>query len=451
MRVTSSHTSGDFASGQIDVSLVGTAPTGEPIAARFFFQVPADFRVHNDLVAASLMTILGYAHPVVEFNFPISRRCADLLTHHYGLAQIGPVDDSLEPRRPGRNLGLSYSGGLDSLGLYHFLKRTIPDQVKVIFVEFGGRFQREKDSLLVDPDVCCATNFRSNDIERNGGRFMAAVAILYADYLDLGRITFGHTYDHSHPVSMESLKGGHDPIFVEHDTSFIAASLEEVYLLRSVFWMGAAMISAASAEGDREIEGSLLASSRKDTEKGVRKRLSLRYSYGFRGMPPPPFLDGLRFPTNPSHFGVDYAQDFKWVFLSKHFGTALANRVVAGIDRFDLSEVHRLSLAFYTKYNTSIAELIPASMRNAALAWFHDCGIYPYTERDWDELDTVRRFLHQVHTAPETVQLHFGGWRAKGAPWEHRGAGAGARPRASPERPDCLSAASPAARRGSSS
>ena len=416
MRVGSSHVGGDFSSGRIDVSLDGTSPAGEPLAARYFFRVPPDFRAHNDLVAASLMTILGYAHPAVEFAFPLSRRCADLLARAYGLAAIGPVDDSLEPRRAGRNLGLSYSGGLDSLGLYRFLRRTIPDQLKVVFADFGGKFQRERDALLVDPDVCCATNFRTKEVERNGGRFMAAVAILYADYLDLGRVTFGHTVDHPHPVSMESLKGGHDPIFVGHDAAFRAAALEEVYLVRGVSFVASTMLSASSAANDAEVERSLRASARPDTEKGVRKRLALRYLYASRGLPVPPFVGPLAFPEAPARFGRDYAQDFKWVFLSKHFGVPLANRVVAGIDRFDLSAVHRLSLAFYAKYHTSIAELIPDPLRNAALAWFHECGVYPYTERDWDELDQVRRFVHQVHAAPEAVQLYFGGWRAKGLP-----------------------------------
>jgi hypothetical protein len=212
--------------------------------------------------------------------------------------------------------------------------------------------------------------------------------------------------------------------------------LEEVYIVRSVSFVASTMLSALSAANDFEVERSLRASSRPNSEKGVRKRLSLQYLYKSRGLPVPPFVGPLQFPEAPARFGGEYSQDFKWIFLSKHFGTALANRVVSGIDRFDLSEVQRLSLAFYTKYHTSIAELIPDPLRNAALAWFHDCGIYPYTERDWEELDRVRTFLYRVHTAPETVQLYFGGWRSKGSSREHRGASAGARPPSPRERPD---------------
>ena len=43
---------------------------------RIHVQVPRDFHVHNDSVAAALMTLVGRSCPIVTFNFPISTRCA---------------------------------------------------------------------------------------------------------------------------------------------------------------------------------------------------------------------------------------------------------------------------------------------------------------------------------------------------------------------------------------
>src|SRR6476659_7171829 len=111
----SSHVAGDYSSGRLTVWVEREdARSGQTHYDELWFEVPPDFHTDNDSVAAALLTLVGNRR-AVTFNFPISARCAQLLTEFYDLEEVSPVDPSLEPRRPGRRLGLNFSGGLDSM------------------------------------------------------------------------------------------------------------------------------------------------------------------------------------------------------------------------------------------------------------------------------------------------------------------------------------------------
>jgi hypothetical protein len=55
------------------------ARAGVTVVDDVYFSVPADFRAHNDAVAAALLTLIGGHYPRVSFNVPISTHCATLL------------------------------------------------------------------------------------------------------------------------------------------------------------------------------------------------------------------------------------------------------------------------------------------------------------------------------------------------------------------------------------
>ena len=138
------------------------------------------------------MTLVGTTYSDVTFNFPISSYCADILTTYYRLREIGPVDASLEPRQPGRWIGLNFSGGFDSVALWCLLKHELQLDFRVITSDYGGRFAHERLGFKhFARDVSCVTNLRQLGYDGRG-RFNAAVPLLYADYLDLSALASGH-------------------------------------------------------------------------------------------------------------------------------------------------------------------------------------------------------------------------------------------------------------------
>ena len=52
-----------------------------------------------------------------------------------------------------------------------------------------------------------------------------------------------------------------------------------------------------------------------------------------------------------------------------------------------------LSLTFFERYNPSLAMLLPAPLRNPILRGLHAAGVGPYSERDFDELNTLLDFI----------------------------------------------------------
>ena len=118
----SSHVAGDFSSGTL---IIGVTRAEDGQVSRYdevFFALPPDYHVHNDLVAAACMAFAGHEYREAAFNFPISIACAAMLAEHYRLDAVSPVDPSLQARKPGRFLGLSFSGGLDSIGVWVLLR-----------------------------------------------------------------------------------------------------------------------------------------------------------------------------------------------------------------------------------------------------------------------------------------------------------------------------------------
>ena len=130
------------------------ARVGQTVSDEVSFGVPTDFHTHNDSVAAALLTLVGKACTSAELNFLISQHCADTLAAYYGLSDIGPIDPSLEPRRPGRALGLNFSGGLDSVSVWVLLRELMGEELKVIHADYGPEFAREQLATRWLPTGC---------------------------------------------------------------------------------------------------------------------------------------------------------------------------------------------------------------------------------------------------------------------------------------------------------
>lgn len=267
MRATlhSSHVTRDFSDGQLTIDIVKEdALLGVSRHDRVHFSVPRDYHVHNDSVAAALLTLLGRTCAEAAFNFPISERCAELLTSYYKLAGVGPVDAALEPRQPGRHLAINFSGGTDSTALYLLMQDVLGDDFKVVSIDFGGRFTHERQGYRrFHRDVTCRTDLRQHGYDTHG-RFIASVALLYADYLDLAGVVSGHTLLQE-TSSIISRADGRLPDYRQKEPAYRAGGLAEEHLVRSLTTLSMFQIVLDSAPERRE--DAFAASAPRNTEK----------------------------------------------------------------------------------------------------------------------------------------------------------------------------------------
>jgi hypothetical protein len=392
----SSHVSGGYASGRLTIHLwKETLDLNQSLHDELSFEVPADFHAHNDLVAAALMTLVGETYQSVAFNFAISQRCADILASYYALNDVGPVDPSLEPRRPGRFAAFNFSGGLDSTALWWLLKRELGEEIKIVTSDYGGQQAHERRGFeAAERDLTCRTDFRRKGYDR-AGRFNAAVPLLFADYLDLHSLASAHTL-RQEQSDTESLKEGQAPSFLALERAYQAGGLHELHYVRSVHSRALQKVLVLAAP--HLLERALNASGRPGTEKHFTRAHVLRDWFRRLGNDVPAYLQAIPPPT-PMPYVRRERNFMHGLLVARLAGVGTARQIAPWLDDVDLSPLDELSLEFLARYNPNFIHLIPASAKHRLLDVFHAYGIYPYTQHDWHEIEVADTLRRQVLAA----------------------------------------------------
>jgi hypothetical protein len=340
------------------------------------------------------MTLVGRTYPRVAFNFALSAECATRLTAFYRLEEVGPVDADLEPRRPGRCIGVNFSGGVDSTVVLVLLRELFGgEHVKVITSQYGSDTHREVDVARgFAPDVICRTNIRRLGYDK-AGRFNNAAPLLFADYLDLASVATGHSYIH-YPASHESLRDGQEPGFVGSSQAFAAGGVDELHLLRCLTEPGVAKVLVALAP--EYVEGAVRASARRGTDKYLTRLLNFRWAVADLGERVPAFLQ-----EDPDVFAPYHTIPLlpREIWFTQWFGLATAARVNKRVLAVDPAVLDGLDARWAERYHPTLTEFIPAEMRARMLALLHRAKVYPYDECDFVHLEDVRVFL-EAHGRP---------------------------------------------------
>ena len=391
VRFESSHVRGDYTGGRLTVVVARPDETrGQTAYDTLWFSVPSDFHTHNDSVAAALLTLVGRRHSSVRFNFPISRHCADTLTGYYHLDEVGPVDESQEPRQPGRFVSLNLSGGCDSSALWCLLTQGLGLDFKTITSEYGGRFAHEVAGFgQFQRHVSCATNLRHLGFDE-AGRFNAAVPLLYADYLDLRGLASGHTLRHT-AEDLGEFRAGVQPGFVAREAVYRAGGLEELHLCRGVHTLG--MLSILLQARPEATEGAVRASGSLRVGKAIEKTYLLKWLCAERKLPEPAWLAALRLPPRVTPPAKAPRPTVRSLFIAKHMGLDVADRILPGVASYDLAFLNDMSLAFLVRHHPGYVPYMPADLRDALLAGYLRYGIEPFISGDWEALELLDDFV----------------------------------------------------------
>ncbi|RIK40522.1 MAG: hypothetical protein DCC58_13790 [Chloroflexi bacterium] len=401
----SSHLSGDFLERELRVRVCWEDPGRQTtLVSDMAFEVPPSFHVHNDLVAAALMLLVGSHYSEVAFNFPISSKCAALLRRAYTLDDVGPVAEDLEPRQRGRYLGLCLSGGLDSMAVWLLLRRALGDDFRVLTAAFGDGFAFEQQGYSqFRRDVTCRTTLRRHGLPY-GVRMVFVVPLLFADYADIGALTTGHHFLEV-PLSIDSLRDGQRPSFLDEDISLHAGGVDEVHIARA---LNAAGLLKVGLSAPLELqEACFYGAAPRGTLKHFDKGLALRILYAAAGRPRPAWLEDIAPPRAPTQFGGSAPRFFS-LFIMQRLGPAAMRPAYSDIDCYDLDFLTDMSLAFMERYNTNLTQYLPGALRAPLLAAMHATGLQPYAEQDWAELDIIRRYNQALSSGCAPLRAEAG-------------------------------------------
>lgn len=373
--------------GVFVVDLKTTDDDGQSAEDTIQFTVPPDFRAHPDCVGAALSTLCGRKYARIGFDFPVSSRCKQMIETCYGVKVVsGP--GGVNPRPQGKNLVLNFSGGFDSLAAL----LSVDFDVRMVSMDFGPPFEREKEYFATFDTVVCQTDFRKKGYGLNDWRFMAFGSLLLADYLDADLVGFGSILEAAPwQFSAGTVSGRPRP-----QGPFGAIGSADVAWTRPLTECATAMIVLSRA---REAAAASLASlAAPGSEKLYRKQLLLDIASRRLGLAAP---DRLAFekPKNRVPWGRAFAVDFLALFFIQEYGRQFVEEWIDLPEDAEFRAATELNLDFYLKYNTNLIGYIPASIRDRVLNAFHSCGVYPYNEADFQSFDSVRRLLARHHPA----------------------------------------------------
>ncbi len=389
IRFSSSHVRSEYPDGCLVVEIEGAAGLDT-----IHFSVPPDFFAHNDLVAAALATLCGRKFSRIEFDFPISNKCRELIA--LGAEAEVCATGSVNERQPGENISLNFSGGLDSLAT----SLLAPGKFKLVSFDFGGKYASERAWFeQLSPDAICRTDFR--DRRYNKGHnpathyvywtYFGAASILFADYLRLGGTSFGTIFETAPRLFRlpQSMQPTTDPFFA-------AAGLKDVTFTEGLTEFGTAKIMLAL--GPTLIDNALESLAPRGTEKRLRKELLIAAVRHANGGPRPNFED-YSYPRAKIPLGTSYTADFVIVYFVKRYGFEVVSRWIDGLEKLDRSLLDRINVDWYLKFNPCFLPNLCPALRPVVMSNLQTAGIDLFCEADWESYRLTRALLEQHYPA----------------------------------------------------
>lgn len=352
-----------------------------------WFQLPSDAEEpKGDLIASVIAALFGTYFDRITFLHPTSAATRKNLEKVTSAQWTSPTSEEAKAKGGGNTI-LNFSGGFDSLAALALLG----SDAKLVSVDFGERFHREKEFFQKFDTVTVSTNARK--FERSW-TFMAIGAILLRDYLEADFISFGNILEAS-PWHFVRRKG---PFRTQ--AILQPSGLKAFYPLLGLTEFGTALIAAG--EFPDEICDSLHSLAEKGSEKYFRKGLMLDAAFErikLSNRPEQFDMCSIAPPRRKLSWGQSFAGDFLAPGIFKFCDPSFTPQwfdAPVGLRKFasdaDLSLYWSECSASYTQ---TPAQFIP---RIATLK--EKYRIRPWDAQDWDEFRKIVELMSLHHIFP---------------------------------------------------
>lgn len=347
---------------------------------QFRIQLPYSFVPSPDLIAAAYAALCGQQFDEVQIDLPLGRH--QVKTLEAALKAKIIHKPGLDTRhKPGKERGLNFSGGFDSLAA----KEILGDS-HLISIDFGGAFTRECDFFQWFSPLTFRTNMTALKLNTYSWQFMGFGAILLRDELQLGSYSFGSILAGSLPRLFS------DPLDQNMGGMAVANALG-MKLENPV--AGVTEIGALHVVAKNHPElliDALKSVALPNEDKFQRKYQMVEAISKELGLP-------TRMPKIPDRstsikWGASFATDLSSLYVAKALGAEYINssyiggvpdRVIEGLAHIDLSFMLRVNPHAYSGVD-------PAVLGN----WYSTLalnGITPYHRKDWFEAAKVMKLL----------------------------------------------------------
>jgi len=349
------------------------------------FKLPAGVEPGSNLIALALSTLCGKRYAEIDMNLPVNEYCRRSIADFTG-ARVR-CDESSSQITTGTNICLNFSGGFDSLAC----KMLLPEDTKLVSMDFGGNFSRERVFFEQFETNIVETNLLSTGLQRNSWSFMGIGSILLQKHLGLSHFTFGNILEAAPANFLPSLRF-RNPSF----PPFAAAGMTAAPVAIGLTEIGTILI--ASSFGPKHIASSLQSLAGPNDSKMYRKYLLAKIVESKSGLNYS--LPEVNPPQKPwFSFGKSFADDFLSCYIIKNLGAEVFERAVSEIPVEILRLAEECSLDFYERFNTNFYYKLPHHIRSHLYGRLETAGVQPYSERDWQEFTMVRSALSKFYPA----------------------------------------------------
>ena len=349
---------------------------------RVWFEIESGAKPAPELVALTCATIAGRGCEAVHFELPLGGQAWEAI-RRFTAAECSCLEESIEgtaareareaDRVGHRNLALSFSGGMDSLGLLG----ALPDETKLVAVDWGGDFARERIMFDRFKPWTVRTNLRQEGLNRRASEFMGVGILLACDELAIGLFAFGSNLEER------------PSLFLRESTRTMVYQelFEGANLCHSGFGTGLTSIGTARLACHYfpdEVYPSLNSLGAPGRPKRHRKQSVVEIDTR-RWSSPVHVEEALASRPVRYVWGIDMVDDFVMLYILKHRNMLVTKgsrpRVPAEVRRF----VAAHSLRFMERINPTFRDAIPIQFRQSYEERLLAAGIVPYTDSDYEE------------------------------------------------------------------
>lgn len=342
----------------------------------------------DDAIAIAMATLCGRAYDRIEFDLSPSAQALRVVSEFTRALEVtttrGVATQALPSTREGHVL--SFSGGLDSLAALSLM----PDGTKLVSMDFGGRFARERKFFEKFSPITVETNLLDTDLHTNSWSFMGIGAILTSGSTRAKYHTFGSILeagaDNMSLAPLAATKATFPP--------FRGAGYLNAAYVAGLTEIGTIMVALEYQRG--LVQESLDSLANPGEEKFYRKQVLTKTVARKLGVDLELELTGK--PAAPHYaFGQNFALDLLSLYVVKHAGIDAADELVRDIPVAALALSEKLDLTFFERANTTLYQHFPRPLLGGLVGRLAAAGVSLYTEADWLEYAQVRDLLRAYH------------------------------------------------------
>lgn len=357
---------------------------------RCFFEFSRPIVITAKTLTATLAIISGQSFDQMSVDHALPAQCVDFLSQFCQCQlSVGSAAHSITSEVPNAkcgNIGLSFSGGFDSIAAKELLD---PDKTILISLDFGGRFAREAVFFDNFPTLTVRTNLVTEKFHRHSWAFMALGAILASPTLGLDVLSFGSILEAS-PQNM--LSAGPD-MDTTNFPVFEFLGLDWYNPALGITEVGSAIIAAQTIPD--LLDDSLKSLAEPGTEKLYRKWVLLKLAELFTGLPLQATEPRKPYPQHRLPFGTSFVSHLLSSYMQKKLGAQVRDIFVSQMPDEVNDFIEGADLTFFERYNSNFLQKVPAQFRAGLIARLASFGILPYTQKDWQEYHRTLELLQK--------------------------------------------------------